>query len=111
MSLSLPLLQLDPRAAFEAVREGAWLVDVREGHEVARLGYGVERLLHMPLSDFERRHAELPIDADLILACAAGGRSQQAMNYLRHRGHGRVRHLNGGLAAWLAHGLPVTGGI
>ena len=29
----------------------------------------------------------------------------------RHRGHGRVRHLNGGLAAWLAHGLPVTGGI
>ncbi|MDL5034075.1 rhodanese-like domain-containing protein [Pelomonas sp. APW6] len=110
MTLSLPLLHLDPRAALQAIREGAWLVDVREGHEVTRLGYGVERLLLMPLSDFERRHTELPADADLILACAAGGRSQQAMNYLRHLGHRRVRNLTGGMAAWLAHGLPVRGG-
>jgi rhodanese-related sulfurtransferase len=57
----------------------------------------------------ERRHHELPRDADLILACAAGGRSQQALNYLRHMGHPRVRNLTGGMAAWLAHGLPVNG--
>lgn len=108
--MSLSLLQLDPRAALLAVQAGAWLVDVREGHEVARLAYGVDRVLHLPLSEFERRHPELPRDADLILACAAGGRSQQALNYLCHLGHARARNLTGGMAAWLAHGLPVNGG-
>lgn len=108
--MTLTAFQLDPRATLLALGDGAWLVDVREGHEVARLGYGVQRLVHLPLSEMERRHHELPRDADLILACAAGGRSQQALNYLRYMGHQRVRNLTGGMAAWLAHGLPVTGG-
>lgn len=106
--MNIPLLQLDPRSALEALNRGAWLVDVREAHEVARLAYGVERCIHLPLSEFERRHHELPLDADLVMACAAGGRSQQAMNYLLHHGHRKVRNLAGGMAAWMAHGLPVS---
>ena len=108
--MSLPLLQLDPHAALQALEEGAWLVDVREPHEVARLSYGVDRMIQLPLSELERRHQELPRDADLVMACAAGGRSQQALNYLLHHGHRRVRNLAGGMAAWLAHGLPVATG-
>lgn len=101
------LLSLDPHAALEALAQGAWLVDVREAHEVRRMAYGVERVLHLPLSELERRHHELPLDAELLMACAAGGRSEQAMHYLIHHGHRKVRNLAGGMAAWLAHGLPV----
>lgn len=106
--MNRPPLALDPQSALAALSQGAWLVDVREPHEVARLAYGVDRCIHLPLSEFERRHHELPRDADLVMACAAGGRSQQAMNYLLHLGHRQVRNLAGGMAAWRAHGLPVS---
>jgi rhodanese-related sulfurtransferase len=102
------LLQLDPLAALQALQAGGcWLVDVREPHEVARAAYDHARVIALPLSELERRHAELPRDADLIMACAAGGRSMQAMQYLLHHGHTRVRNLTGGMGAWRAHGLPV----
>jgi len=102
------LLQLDPLAALQALQAGGcWLVDVREAHEVARAAYDHAQVIRLPLSELERRHAELPRDADLIMACAAGGRSLQAMQYLLHHGHTRVRNLSGGMGAWRAHGLPV----
>ncbi|MBB2484161.1 rhodanese-like domain-containing protein [Mitsuaria sp. WAJ17] len=106
--MNKPPLHLDPRSALEALHQGAWLVDVREPHERARLAYAVQRCIPMPLSELERRHHELPRDAELVLACAAGGRSQQAMGYLLHHGHSKVRNLAGGMAAWMAHGLPVA---
>lgn len=104
-------LNLDPLVTFQLLEQGStWLVDVREPHEVARMAYDHPRVVCLPLSELERRHAELPRDADLVMACAAGGRSQQAMQYLLHQGHQRVRNLAGGMGAWRAHGLPVTPG-
>ena len=102
------LLQLDPVQASQILGEGnCWLIDVREPHEVARAAYDLPHVIVMPLSELERRHPELPRDADLIMACAAGGRSMQAMQFLLHHGHTRVRNLSGGMGAWRAHGLPV----
>ncbi|WP_271009440.1 rhodanese-like domain-containing protein [Paucibacter sp. B51] len=86
---------------------GTWLLDVREAHEVARVAYDVERFIHMPLSELQQRHGELPRNGKLIVACAAGGRSQQAMQFLLHRGHTQVCNLAGGMSAWMALGLPV----
>lgn len=99
----------DPSGA-EPDKTACWLLDVREAHEVARTAYAVPHVLHLPLSQLEQRHTELPRDADLIVACAAGGRSLQAMQFLLHRGHTQVRNLAGGLGAWMAHGLPVQQG-
>lgn len=105
------LLQLDPTSALRKLDEAqCWLVDVREHHEVARLAYDHPQVINIPLSELERRHAELPRDSDLIMACAAGGRSMQAMQFLLHHGHTRVRNLAGGMGAWRAHGLPVRAG-
>jgi len=105
------LLQISPPAALAALEAGdCALLDVREAHEVARLAYEGPHVICMPLSELERRHAELPRNLDLIVACAAGGRSMQAMQYLLHRGHTRVRNLSGGMGAWRTHGLPVREG-
>ncbi|MFY7867438.1 rhodanese-like domain-containing protein [Roseateles sp.] len=109
--MNSPLLQLDPISALAALRAGdCALLDVREAHEVARMAYDAPTVICMPLSELERRHQELPRNLDLILACAAGGRSMQALQYLLHHGHTRARNLAGGMGAWRAHGLPVREG-
>lgn len=103
--------QVDPPSALSRLSKAtAWLVDVREPVEVQRAAFDEPRTLLMPLSEFERRHVELPRDAELILACASGGRSQMAAQFLRQQGHPQVVNLAGGLSAWLAHGLPVRRG-
>lgn len=109
--MSHALRQVDAPAAMEKLQAGtAWLVDVRERAEVARAAFDAPNVVVMPLSEFERRRDELPRDADLILACAAGGRSFQAVQYLVHHGYSRVANLAGGLGMWHAHGLPVKTG-
>lgn len=104
-------LHLSPVEALQALQTGAcWLVDVREGHEVARLAYDHPRVICLPLSQLGQALAQLPQDAELIMACAAGGRSQQAMQFLLQNGRADVRNMSGGMGAWMAHGLPVKQG-
>ena len=106
----LALRQLDPDTALAHLAQGALLIDVRERGEVARLGFDVANVVNLPLSEFARRHHDLPRDRELILACASGARSFQAMQYLVHHGHTRVSNLQGGIGMWRLHGLPVSAG-
>ena len=109
--MSQGLLQIGAEDALEKLRAGeAWLVDVRERSEVAQAAYDAPNVVVMPLSEFERRREELPRDQDLILACAAGGRSLQAVHYLMHHGYTRVANLQGGIGLWRAFGLPTRQG-
>ncbi|WP_374673020.1 rhodanese-like domain-containing protein [Ideonella sp.] len=108
--MNLPSPQLAPAACADALAHGAWLVDVREPHEVQRLAFDHPRCLALPLSEFQRRFAELPRDQPLVMAYAAGGRSFQAMQFLAHHGYTQVANLAGGIGAWAAHGLPVRQG-
>ncbi|MEK8029666.1 rhodanese-like domain-containing protein [Ideonella sp. DXS29W] len=103
-------MQLDPLQCAQALADGAWLIDVREPHEAARLAYDHPRCVPMPMSQIQSRFHELPRDAPLVMACAAGGRSQQAMQFLAHHGYTHVANLAGGMGAWAAHGLPVRRG-
>ena len=80
------------------------LVDVREANE-----YAFERIhgaLLYPLSTFDAR--ALPGDGrKLVLQCGSGKRSRVAAHRLLEAGHGHVTHLEGGIQAWKAAGLPV----
>lgn len=103
----LPMM-LDAPTALARLQAGtALLIDVREPVEVARAAFDAPNVVQMPLSEFERRHEELPHDRELIMACASGARSFQAMQYLVHRGWQKVANLQGGIGIWHAHGLPV----
>jgi rhodanese-related sulfurtransferase len=102
-----PML-LDAPTALARLQAGtAFLVDVRERGEVARAAIDAPNVVQMPLSEFERRHRELPLDRELILACATGARSFQAMQYLVHHGWRKVANLQGGIGVWRTHGFPV----
>jgi rhodanese-related sulfurtransferase len=93
----------------KATEEGALLVDVRERDEVAALAFDVPDIVHIPLSEFERRFAELPRERELILVCAGGQRSLKAAYYLIYQGYTRVANLQDGMTRWLSKGMPVKG--
>lgn len=108
--MTAPPRQIDPPQCAAALADGAWLVDVREPHETDQLAFDHPRCVHIPLSQFTRRFHELPRDQPLVMACAAGGRSFQAMQFLAGQGYTQVANLNGGIGMWTAHGLPVRRG-
>lgn len=81
------------------------LVDVRETRE-----YDLEHIagaLLLPLSSFEAEVFPVLTDKPVVLHCAIGKRSAAAAKMLIKAGHRRVSHMEGGLTAWKAAGLPV----
>lgn len=78
------------------------LVDVREPHEFAAGRIPGSRL--MPLSRFDP--ADLPFDEgkQVVLSCAAGVRSRQALNMAAAAGAPVDTHYAGGFKDWVMSG-------
>jgi adenylyltransferase/sulfurtransferase len=74
------------------------LVDVRQPAEHAL--DAIPGSLLVPLGTLAT--ADLPLDQPIILHCARGARSAQALRLLRDRGYTQISHLDGGIAAWNA---------
>jgi rhodanese-related sulfurtransferase len=87
-------------AALEVV-----LVDVREKQEF--LQARIEGAILHPLSSFDP--SSLP-PGEIVLLCAAGKRSRIAGTICAQAGVHVAGHLEGGLSAWAADGLPLTAG-
>ena len=94
----------------------ALFVDVRDRHEVAA-GH-VPGALHVPRGHLEfmadptspGHPSQLAADAELVVYCAAGGRSALAAATLQEMGYANVSNLVGGYAAWVTAGGPTEGG-
>ena len=93
------------------VKKGALLVDVREKDEVEQLAYDVPNIVNIPLSEFEIRYTELPVDKDLVMVCRGGGRSLRAAGFLLNNGYdpGRVVNMQHGIIRWAQKGFPTKG--
>jgi len=77
---------------------GIEVVDVREPHEYAVAHLPGVRLL--PLSELPQRWKELDPNRTIYLHCKAGGRSMQAVAFLKQLGFRSVKSVHGGLQAW-----------
>ncbi len=77
--------------------EKLFILDVREPHEyqIANLGGHL-----IPLGDLPKRMGELDPSREIITHCKLGGRSAQAVDFLRQQGFKNVRNLTGGIQAW-----------
>jgi rhodanese-related sulfurtransferase len=93
-----------PSVAAAAVRQDAYLLDVREPYEWAA-GH-VEGATHLPMGDVMARLAEIPVDREVVVVCKVGGRSAQVVGYLNQTGRTAV-NLDGGMYAWVAAGRPM----
>lgn len=82
--------------------EGVTLIDVREPEEWS--DKRIPGAIHMPLGDLRNRTGDLDPHADLVIYCAHGYRSVQAVLLLQALEFERVRSLTGGLEDWEAQG-------
>ena len=79
--------------------ENFFLLDVREPHEVPIATLGAPLI---PVGQLESRIAEIPVakDAEIVIHCRSGARSQKAALILKNAGFTHVENLAGGILDW-----------
>jgi MFS family permease len=104
-----------PGQAFDALREGALIIDLRSSADRHARGV-VPGSIHIPRSVLEwrvdpdcefRNPAACDLEREVILMCADGFSSSFAALSLRELGFERATDLIGGFSAWKGDGLPV----
>jgi molybdopterin/thiamine biosynthesis adenylyltransferase/rhodanese-related sulfurtransferase len=105
----MPIREITPEHALQRLRAGATLLDVRDAHERATgMAEGATGIARNALEADPA--ACLPdVDAEILLICQGGRRSQLAAQALAAHGYRDVASVTGGTDAWLAAGLPVQG--
>ena len=103
----MPVRQVNPDQALACLRAGALLIDVRGDHERALgMADGARGIDRAALEADPERH--LPdLDAEILLLCQRGQRSQQCALVLQQCGYRNIVSVVGGTEAWDAAGLPM----
>jgi rhodanese-related sulfurtransferase len=100
-------IELSPATLAEQMRRDAVvLIDVREAHEHA--AEHIPGAIPMPLSTLDPAAIPQIAGKTVVLHCARGGRSAQALQRCRNAGVPVETHLAGGLIAWKQAGLPTA---
>jgi rhodanese-related sulfurtransferase len=74
------------------------LLDVREPHEYALAD--LPGAIKVPLQTLPKNLEKVPKDRDLVVYCRSGGRSANAVQFLRQVGFDKAVNLAGGINAW-----------
>lgn len=82
----------------DSSRKPPLLLDVREPWEYQTCH--IEGASLMPMNTVPARMAELDRDAETVVVCHHGGRSQQVAMYLERNGFSKLYNLQGGVNAW-----------
>lgn len=82
------------------------LIDVRSDEEVA--GGMIPGAEHIPIDEFDPARLDLSDGRAVVFYCHSGRRSARAAERLSNLIGRKVQHLDGGIEAWQAAGLPVT---
>jgi rhodanese-related sulfurtransferase len=80
------------------------ILDVRSPRE--HRSHRLPGAVLIPVQELQKRIDELDPDASWLVHCEHGVRSLTACTILRQAGFRRVLNLRGGLAKWIACGLP-----
>jgi rhodanese-related sulfurtransferase len=98
---------LSPKAVWDALAaHRILLVDVREPAEFA--AERIHGALNFPLSTFDAAALPAADDRRIVFSCGSGKRSAMAVERARKAGHRIDQHLDGGILAWKAAGLPTV---
>ena len=95
----IPQITVQDLKRKQEAHENFFLLDVREPHEypIANLGAPL-----IPVGSLDQRIAEVPVakDAEIVVHCRSGARSQKAAVILRNHGFTNVQNLAGGILEW-----------
>lgn len=81
------------------------LIDVREPNEYAKTR--IRGAVLVPLSKFDPHSLPNADGKHIVFHCGIGGRSARAVAACQAAGIAIDSHMNGGIQAWIAAGLPV----
>ena len=91
------------------------LIDIRDGAELQKLG-SIENSFHIPrgLLEFSIhpesayvQNNQLDLNKEIVLFCAAGGRSSLAAKTLKEMGFDNVSHIEGGFGLMKEKGFKI----
>lgn len=82
------------------------LIDVRTAGEYADGHLAGAKLI--PVQEIAKRLSEIDKSKPVLLYCRSGHRSGNALKILQDKGYTEAKHIEGGITAWQAAGLPVT---
>lgn len=82
------------------------LIDVRTPSEYENGHLAKAKLI--PLQELESRLHEIDKSKPVLLYCRSGNRSGSALKILQGKGYTQAKHMDSGINAWQAAGLPVT---
>ncbi|WP_114313426.1 rhodanese-like domain-containing protein [Thermus caldifontis] len=97
---------IGPQELYQALDQGALVVDVRTPQEFAQ-GH-VPGAINLPVEDIVRWGDTLPKDKPVYLYCRSGNRSRQAAEYLKRKGYTNLYNLEGGVLAIERAGFPLV---
>ncbi|MBK7625686.1 MAG: rhodanese-like domain-containing protein [Bacteroidales bacterium] len=106
--VSCEILNVSPGEAFELVKKGALLIDVREENLRGFKSFDVPGLILFPKSKIINEYGNLPVDSCLIFADTVGLRSKEVVIFLKEKGFKKIANMAGGIVDWERDGLPVT---
>lgn len=102
-----PIVDLTPQEVSQRLKANEiLLIDVREPSEFA--AEHIMGAVNVPLSRLRPDALPEAKGRTLVLQCLAGGRSTQGVAACRGLGLGVDHHMQGGINAWKAAGLPTT---
>jgi len=95
---SIPIITVEELQQKLQQQHPITLVDVREPEEYETAHIEGSHLI--PLGELMSRINELPHDQEIALLCHSGGRSAQALLWLRKAGFSKLYNVEGGILAW-----------
>jgi rhodanese-related sulfurtransferase len=102
------ILNVSPREAFELVKKGALIIDVREENLRSFKSFDVSGLVYFPKSKLVEEYDNLPSDRYMIFADTVGLRSKEVVIFLKEKGFEKIANMAGGIVDWERDGLPLT---
>ena len=105
------ILNISPREAFELVKKGALIVDVREENLRSFKTFDVAEIIFCPKSKLAEEYENLPSDRYMIFADTVGLRSKEAVIFMKEKGFEKIANMAGGIVDWERDGLPLKTNI
>ncbi len=102
------MLNVTPGQALSLCKNGAVVIDVREGFMNRFKMIDVPEIIYCPFSILTETWLQLPKEKPLIIADTTGIHSKEAVEFLTDKGLGdRVANLAGGLVEWERDEMPL----
>lgn len=106
--VSSGILNVSPREAFDLVRRGVLIVDVREENLRGFKSFDLPGIIYLPKSKIEAEYTRIPFDRFMIFADTVGLRSKEIVIFLREKGFENIANMAGGIVDWEREGFPIT---